>query len=470
MNDRYSDTIAAISTAPGLGAIGILRVSGPATLSLSAQFLLLGGKPIPLPTLESFHKKQIFCDFSHSGILLDKIVFLFSKGPNSFTGEDLAEFHFHGNPILLRQALELFFQSGARPANPGEFTKRAFLNKKIDLTEAESIGRLIHSRSRFELELSQKNLFGEISKLASKIRSEVLGIKAELEAEIDFSTEDLTYESLEERKSRLRKLNLFCEDIILRSNRADRLIHRSKVVLFGEPNVGKSSLMNQILGKERSIISEVPGTTRDYISEDYSIAGIPIQLIDTAGIRDTTDQIEKLGIQQSLREAESADIKLIIFDLSRPMKFGISYWDSIQSKVRERGKLVLVCNKKDQMDSSWDLEKFRESIGSESEVSILSISCKTGEGVSDCIQIIQEFLTGSESSEEYVILEDRQRFHFQKAAEALLSAESLLNAQAPAEIVIKEVDEAVFQIGQVTGSITTEEVLGRIFSVFCVGK
>jgi tRNA modification GTPase len=461
-----SDTIAAISTAPGMGAIGILRLSGKKTLSIASKLLSKKNKPVSKDYILENKRKTIFCnfvDYAVNGHVLDKIIFIFSESPNSFTGEDLAEFHFHGNPILLREALELFYREGARPARPGEFTRRAFLNGKMDLTEAEAIGRLIHSRSRFELELAQKNFFGEISKLTSKLRSEMVGIKAECEAEIDFSTEDLTYESLEQRRTRISRIRTLCESVLQKSERADILIGRSKVVLFGEPNVGKSSLMNRLLGRERSIISDTPGTTRDYITEDINIAGIPIQLVDTAGLRDTDDAIERLGIEQSKREAGIADLKLYLVDTS----LSIDWKEFIDKNHSYLESSILIANKIDQKNSNYESSIFRNKYPN---MQIMEVSCKTGEGIEDLISLIENSLSGSESSDEYIILEDRQKFHFQAIVRALARAEELMIASAPAEIVIKEIDDAVAQIGEVNGVITTEEVLGRIFSTFCVGK
>lgn len=461
-----SDTIAAISTAPGMGAIGILRLSGKKTLSISSKFISIKNQAVSKDYIIGNKRKSIFCNFIDSeanGHVLDKIIFIFSESPNSFTGEDLAEFHFHGNPILLREALELFYREGARPAKPGEFTRRAFLNGKMDLTEAEAIGRLIHSRSKFELELAQKNFYGEISKLTSKLRSEMVGIKAECEAEIDFSTEDLNYESLEQRRERITRIRNLCESVLQKSERADALIGKSKVVLFGEPNVGKSSLMNRLLGRERSIISDTPGTTRDYITEDINIAGIPIQLVDTAGLRDTDDAIERLGIEQSIREAGIADLKLYLIDTSLP----IDWKEFVDKNHRYLESSILIANKIDQKHSNYKESVFTRKFP---KIQIMEVSCKTGEGIEELISLIEKRLSGSESSEEYIILEDRQKFHFQAIIKALSKAEELMLESAPAEIIIKEIDDAVAQIGEVNGVITTEEVLGRIFSTFCVGK
>lgn len=464
---RESDTIAAISTAPGTGAIGILRVSGQLTKGICSQVLTpIRSQEHPSQSLLQKPRMAVYCNFrdpAGQGKVLDRILCLYFQNPHSYTGEDMAEFQFHGNPILLREALEVLYRLGARPALPGEFSKRAYLNGKMALTEAEAVARLIHARSRFELELAQKNLFGEISKLSSRLRSELIGIKAEFEAEIDFSTEDLTYESTQARLERIEKIQELCESLLKKSSRADALIGRSKVVLFGEPNVGKSSLMNRLLGRDRSIISDVPGTTRDYISEDLNLSGIPIRLVDTAGVRDTEDSIEKKGIEQSIREAENADIKLFLIDASEDRD-----WKEFADKNSQYlESSLLIANKIDAKHRSYDRRIFCDRFP---DLEIQEISCKTGEGVECLLESLEKRLAQSEDSSEYVVLEDRHKYHFQEMVVCLQKAKELVQESAPAEIAIKEIDEAIHHVGQINGVVGTEEILGRIFSVFCVGK
>lgn len=435
-------------------------MSGPAALSISSSFLFSKNKFLT-PT-EIRPRVAIQCVFQVGARKVDQILFFYFKGPNSYTGEDLCEFHFHGNPILLREALDAIFRAGARPAKQGEFSRRAFLNEKLDLTEAEAIGRLISARSRFELELAQKNVFGEVSRFISNLRSQLISLKAECEAEIDFSTEDLTYESLEERKSRIETVKSLCQNVISKSDSAEKLIQQLRIVLYGEPNTGKSSLMNLLLGKDRSIISEIPGTTRDYISEEILLEGIPVRLVDTAGVRETTDQIEKLGIERSEKEFQSADIRLVLIDTSKKEE-----WKEFIDKNRERLEgSVLVANKIDIRDSSWDPNLFADL----KESTVCEISCKTKEGISILLGAIKKKAGTMGQSEDYVLLEERQRYHFETIVRCLNNTLHLISDGAPAEIYIKEIDYALSEIGEVNGRVDTEEILGRIFSKFCVGK
>jgi tRNA modification GTPase len=458
-----SDTIAAISTGNIPSAIGIIRLSGENTLSICSKILFGKGKLFTEDYISQNSRKAVYCDLVDGDIRLDQIVFLFFKNPNSYTGEDLAEFSLHGNPILLKKALQLIFSHGARPAREGEFTKRAFLNGKLDLTGAEAIGRLISARSNFELELAQKNVFGEIHRLSSRVRSDLISLKAECEAEIDFSTEDLTYETKEQRKARMLALHELCTKVLRNAKRAESFIEQNKIVIYGEPNTGKSSLLNSLIGRERAIVSNVPGTTRDYLSESFSLNGIPLQLIDTAGVRETEDIIEKMGIERSQNEFANANLRLFLLDVSTPMDFE-SFIESHQLKMQNS---ILVANKIDIADATWQRtkEKF-QSLG----IDLCEVSCKTKQGLEELLNSIQTHLIHIDKSDDFVLLEERNEYYFRQIQEHLSIAINLMETGAPAEIYIKEIDYSLQNVGLINGKVETEEILGRIFSKFCVGK
>lgn len=459
-----NDTIAAISTPMVSGAIGVIRLSGPDTLPICARILSQNSSLLSQEQIEKNPRKAIYCDLGNP-TLLDKIIFLYYKNPYSYTGEDMAEFSLHGNPILLREALELIFLHGARPADRGEFTKRAYLNGKLDLTQAEAISQVIRARSRFELELAQKNKFGEVHRLTSKLRSELINLKSECEAEIDFSTEDLTYESLSQRIERIQEVILLCRSTLLKSERAESLIESTKIVIYGEPNTGKSSLMNLILGKERAIVSDIPGTTRDFLTEEIQISGIPIRLVDTAGIRNTDEKIEKMGIEKSKSEFKSANIKMIVLDASKfqdSLKF-------IQNHFENFENTLIVANKIDMVSKEWDKEAFNKILDNQRE-NYFEISCKSKYGIEDFINNLYQRINCAENPENLILLEDRNKFHFQKILKSLESTLHLIDNNSPAEIYVKEIDEALISIGLINGKIDTEEILGRVFSKFCVGK
>lgn len=462
--NSLSETIAAISTAPGGGAVGILRVSGPNTLQISSKLLHKSQEDIA-----SQPRKAIFSQFYDNQSVLDEILYLFFPSPKSYTGEDMAEFQMHGNPILMKKAFHLILQNGARPSKPGEFTKRAFLNQKLSLTQAEAVHRIISARSNLELELAQKNVQGELKRISSQLRSELLNVKAELEAEIDFSTEDLTYENKDQRIQRINKVRELCNYCLKKSDSANRILSQNKVVLYGEPNSGKSSLMNLILGKDRSIISDIAGTTRDYVSEVMNIDGFPIELVDTAGIRESIDPIEKQGIQRSIEESKKANVRLFVIDVSIPTNWN----DFFEKHSQFMNKSIFIFNKYDiiptNLINSFEWISFLEKIKPLSLGQIF-VSCKTKQGISELISMIHKYLIETSSSSEYILLEDRQKFHFEKIESHLIKALENLNSNCPAEIIVLDINEALEQIGELNGKVSNEEVLGRIFSIFCVGK
>lgn len=457
-----NDTIAAISSGNIPSAIGIIRLSGEDTLSICAKVLFGKGSLFSPDFIASNPRKAIYCDFVDEGNRLDQIVFLFFKNPNSYTGEDLAEFYLHGNPILLKKALQVIFKHGARPAREGEFTKRAFLSGKLDLTGAEAIGRLISARSSFELELAQKNVFGEIHRLSSRVRSDLISLKAECEAEIDFSTEDLTYETKEERKSRMIALYELCVKVLKNAKRAESFIEHNKIVIYGEPNTGKSSLLNSLIGRERAIVSNVPGTTRDYLSESFSLNGIPLQLIDTAGVRETEDSIERMGIERSQNEFANANLRLFVLDISAELDFD-KFMSQHESKIKDS---ILVANKIDIAHSTWKETSARFQANG---IHPCEVSCKTKEGLEELLNSIHTHLIHIDKSDDFVLLEERNEYYFLKIQDHLKTAIDLMET-APAEIYIKEIDYALENVGLINGKVGTEEILGRIFSKFCVGK
>lgn len=459
-----TETIAAISTSLFPSAIGVIRVSGPGTIHICTQVLQRSNKPLTSETILSNIQKTLYCEFTHNEKKIDQIIFVFFQSPHSYTGEDLAEFHLHGNPILLSKALEIIFSLGARPAEKGEFTKRAYLSGKLDITEAEAIGRLISARSRLELELAQKNVFGEIHKLESKLRSSLMNLKAECEAEIDFSTEDLTFESFEERRARLISVKELCLKVLKDSERANNILEKLKIVIYGEPNTGKSSLMNILLGKERAIVSPIAGTTRDFLSEEIQLGGIPIQLVDTAGVRETDDHIEKMGIQKSEKEFATANIRLVVVDISQPPDSVFLYKYSEKLK----GSIVL-WNKSDIKQKDWTSELKMEWM-KKFDCQIVEISCTLNKGIEELLKTIENKIQTTDISDELILLEDRNKYLFKKIVESLSLAEKHMLENAPVEIYVKEIDFALEAIGKINGKVDTEEILGRIFSKFCVGK
>ena len=316
-----AETIVAISTGAGPAAIGVVRISGRGVVDCLARHCRT---PDGLCVdFRSRGREQILCDLidERAGII-DQALVCFFAGPHSYTGEDVAEFSLHGNPILLRTFVDSALRGAAgkvRPARPGEFTKRAYLNGRLDLSQAEAVHRMITARSQFELEAGRKNLYGEISRLTSRFRSALIHLKAETEAEVDFSTEDLTFNTLAERKAQVRALVQKLDELLRRARETQRISAGFQIALVGVPNAGKSSLLNSILGWERAIVSPVAGTTRDYVAEEILYDGVPVRFVDTAGIRETADVVEEQGVRMSLDMIRKSDLVLHLIDASLPV-------------------------------------------------------------------------------------------------------------------------------------------------------
>ncbi len=463
--DSYSsDTIIAVATAPGRGAVGLVRISGPNALSIIEKFCRRANVPGSLdgppteagdaPPFARSPRKQFFCKISDaSDADLDTGLVVYFPGPHSYTGENTAELSLHGNRLLLRDFVRAVTDSGlARPADAGEFTRRAFLHGKMDLAQAEAVRRIVDARSEFELKSGRRALAGELSRMVSRFRSALIGLKAETEAEVDFSDEDLTFESREKRRLRVESLLGEIEKIVEGGQAALRLADGFQIALAGVPNAGKSSLLNRMLGWDRSIVSETPGTTRDYVTEEFQIDGVSVRLVDTAGLRATEDSVEEEGVRRSKKEIHRSEIVLHVIDGSRP-----DYAEPFEA----RPNVIDVVNKSDQLhaDSAWKRLKG----------SGVLVSCVTGRGFDELRNTIHKMMFAGVSHEP-MLLEERQRYHFLKIRDALRAVLSLWNDRAPDEITALEIDRALEHCGEITGRISTEEILGRIFSLFCVGK
>lgn len=459
MNESFiyrQDTIAAISTGNAPGAIGILRLSGPGVLCLLDKHCLDSQKQSF--QFETRPREAIYCNLIDAkSQIVDDIVAIFYKNPYSYTGEDLAELNLHGNPILLRRALQMFTEAkDCRPAEPGEFTLRAYRNNRMDLIQAEAVHRIISARSDMELEAGRKNLYGELSRQLSLFRSAIIHLKAETAAEVDFSEEDLTFASKAARVDQINGILSSIDQLLERGARTEKLRHGFQVALVGVPNAGKSSLLNAILGWDRAIVAPLAGTTRDYISEEILLDGISVRFVDTAGLRKTVDHIEAQGMQFAKQIMQQSHLVLHLIDGAQdPYDLPDLNIDS---------KIVYILNK---IDLSDHREFYLEQLG---DVNLISLSCKTRDGLNNLHELLKMEIFKGQREQDPLLLEDRHRYHFIEIKKSLFNVLQLWDEGAPDEIVAMEIDRALDGTGQITGRIDTEEVLGRIFSVFCVGK
>jgi tRNA modification GTPase len=441
------DTIAAVSTASGRSGIGIVRVSGALSGAIARGVLGL----IPKPRLATWAK---FCD--GKGQELDSGLALWFCGPSSYTGEDLLELHGHGNPVLLAALLRYCCELGARQAQPGEFTKRAFLNGKLDLAQAEGVSALIEAKSLSAARGALRSLSGEFSERVRGLKDQLVDLRARIEASLDFPEEDLDLDLHQVISERLRQVSSDVGDILTGASKGKLLTDGVKVTLLGRPNVGKSSIMNRLAKEDVAIVTEIPGTTRDALRESVQIGELPVLLTDTAGIRETDDVVEKLGVGRALDEMDSADLVLIVTDASR----GIEQVDVELAERVPIGKSVIWVQNK------IDLLAHRSSSGEFLNHPVVGISAKTGFGFETLEQAILDGLGCADLDEG--VFSARER-HLSALRQVLHSVQSALCLQN-LELVADDLRRAQLALGAIVGEITSDDLLGEIFSRFCIGK
>ncbi|PIQ24201.1 tRNA uridine-5-carboxymethylaminomethyl(34) synthesis GTPase MnmE [bacterium (Candidatus Blackallbacteria) CG17_big_fil_post_rev_8_21_14_2_50_48_46] len=446
-----NDTIAAISTPVGVGAIGIVRLSGVAALD-TARKIFAGAEPVS-------HRASLgLIRDPQSGETLDQALFLYMQGPRSFTGEDVVELHCHGGLHLLRSVLNLCLAAGARPASPGEFSQRAFLNGKLDLTQAEAIMDLIHSRSDPALFQATHQLEGQLSAPIRALREQLLDILAAIEANIDFPDE---VDPVPEAEiASIVTLALTQAEKLLATHQAGRIWKEGlRLALIGQPNVGKSTLLNRLLRYERAIVSEIPGTTRDTVEDDCFLGGIPVRLVDTAGLRQTTDTVEKIGIERSLQAFEEADLVLLVLDSARGLT---DYEQELMPRLAAK-QGVVVWNKIDQVEQRPELE------------SVLDwpqawVAALENQGMESLEALLQAEILKHQPLEFSVTINERHRLCLLRSQEALIKAQETLTAGLPSDFLAIDLKEATVAFGEMIGASVSDEVIDRVFHRFCVGK
>ena len=438
-----SDTIVAPATPPGYGGISIVRISGSLSTKLTKQIC-------KRKTSFSHRRPTLSSVYNVVGNIIDDAVFTFFKSPHSYTGEDVLEISCHGNPIIVDQVVSTVCSFGARLADPGEFTKRAFLNGKLDLVQAESVSKLIESRSVEAANINSKILSGSLSKKLNTIRESVVSVLAELEFEFDISENESSIPNLMTKSSNAINNSILACDNLIASYADGRLFnHGARVVIYGNPNVGKSTLLNALLQKDRAITSEVPGTTRDTVDADIVLGGIPVTLIDTAGIRSASSDVESAGIKRSYDEMKNAD--LLINVVTNEDEVG----ETIQSK-----NTVIVFNKVDLVSPP---EKLTD---------IIPVSALLGDGVASLKNIIKERLISKNTpGSDIVLTTRRQQIAITDCKNSLIESLKYLNEDAPElEIVAFELRESINHIDALMGKTTVDDILNKVFSGFCVGK
>ena len=449
LND--SSTIAAISTANGVGGIGVVRVSGKHALKIAKNICNVDLSP-RVAEFTSFKDKK--------NVTLDQGIVIYFPTPASFTGEDIVEFQGHGGVVVLNLILNACLSFGASLAEPGEFTKRAFLNNKLDLSQAESVADLINASTEAAAKSAINSLRGVLSIKINSLLKNLTDLRMFVEACLDFPEEDINFIDQGKVDKKLKNLN---EDVseILNSARHGQLLRDGvKVALIGQPNVGKSSLMNQLAKESKAIVTEIPGTTRDPIKSDISIQGIPIHLTDTAGLRDTEDIVEKLGIEKTWESIKEADITLILVDVTDNDG---SYEDKIKKELPKGNKTIIIKNK-------IDLLKQKARVDEQDNVLQIFISAINGDGIKLVEKEILKIVRREEHSsnqEDLFMARTRHIEALEKVKHALNKA--VFNLQAP-ELVAEELMIAQKSLSKITGEFSSDDLLGQIFGQFCIGK
>ena len=453
-------TIAAIATPPGEGSIGVIRVSGPNSRSILERLFRPRRKSPSLRSHHLYHGDII----GTSGAVLDEVLIAFMGAPQTYTGEDTLEIYCHGGPLILKNILHEVLRAGARQAEPGEFTKRAFLNNRMDLSQAEAVMASIAASSEQELARAMSHLKGSLQEKIRGFASRAIDLAARLEASIDFPDEET---SLPDTETFANEAGGLAGDISrLAATYEEGRLYREglQAVIAGKPNVGKSSILNRLVGEDRAIVTHIPGTTRDLIREKVRIRGIPVELTDTAGIRDTEDLIEARGVELVYDKISVADLVIFVLDGSLP----ISEEDRAIARAIEGKQFLSVINKSDLAQAFSEAEI--ESLLSGSRP--LKISAKHDRSMDPLRDAIYETdSTGrAEIREDAVIADARHKRALEKAVASLEKARAGTAAGLPAELVIIEVRDALQALGEITGETVDAEVLDRIFSTFCIGK
>jgi len=461
---KFHDTIAAIATARGEAGIGIVRVSGPLALPIATNLFRSprAVSPAQLPTYTLTYGHVV--DTNASDAIVDEVLLGIMRAPKTYTGEDIVEFNCHGGIVPLKAVLDLVVKQGARLAEPGEFTKRAFLNGRLDLAQAEAVAELIAAKTDLSRKIAIEALAGKLSETVNQLNDRIAALLAEIEASVDFPEEDLDFMKVEAQLKCACTVQTELTGLLETADEGRLISEGVNVAILGKPNVGKSSLLNALVGTARAIVTEMPGTTRDTIEEAINISGIPLKLFDTAGIRRTDDIVEQQGVQRSKAVLDKAELLLLMFDASQPLNDAdMELLQTVQSQ-----KAILILNKTDlpTVISAGAL------LAHCPEKRAVETAIPQGKGLDALKTAVSEELLGDAFvvGESPIVTNARHQDALRRAHDGLNYAiESLANGMPP-ELVAVDLRISLDALGDIVGKTTTEDILDRIFSQFCVGK
>lgn len=481
---KLNDNIVALATPAGAGAIAVIRVSGPDAINITAPlFRAKSNKDLRETPSHTLHLGNIL----DGERILDEVLVSVFHGPRSYTGENTIEISCHGSPYIQQEIIQLLIRKGCRSAEAGEFTLRAFLNGKMDLSQAEAVADLISSENQASHQMAMQQMRGGFSNEIQKLRQELLNFASLIELELDFAEEDVEFANREEFQSLVSRIEQVLKKLIDSFAVGNVLKNGIPVAIVGEPNVGKSTLLNALLNEERAIVSEIAGTTRDTIEDEISIGGVGFRFIDTAGIRETKDVVESIGIKRTFEKINQAQVVLYLFDTSRlrhvelvsassnPEEDGLTL-DQIKLEIEKiknqfpQKPLVIVANKIDQL-SEAQIKQLNVSLSSVEGSSYLPISAKTGEGVEELQQKLLQFVnTGELRNNNTIVTNSRHYNALLSALEEINKVQEGLNQNLSGDLLAIDIREALHYFGEITGEITNDDLLGNIFANFCIGK
>ena len=448
-----TDVICALSTAPGMGAIALIRLSGSGSISILEKHLSKNGPYVA--------RRAYFGAFLRNGALIDEVVATVFQGPNSYTGEDVVEIACHGSVFIQEQIIHALIDSGARLADPGEYTLRAFMNGKMDLSQAEAVADLIASESAAGHQVAIQQMRGGFSNDLKVLREELIHFASLVELELDFAEEDVEFANRADLLELIAKISKKIRSLVDSFQVGNVIKKGVPVAIIGAPNAGKSTLLNKLLNEERAIVSEIAGTTRDTIEDEISIEGIKFRFIDTAGIRHTTDEVESIGIRKAYEKVEQAAIVLFLFDALEPMEEFERQWAELKTAFEGR-KVIVLWNKSDKTsDKPKTIEGYKT----------MPISALQGKGIEELKrELIAEINLNPLHNRETIVSNVRHVRALSLALEALTRADEGLRNSITGDFLAQDIRQALFHLGEITGEISTDDLLDNIFSKFCIGK
>jgi tRNA modification GTPase len=460
-------TICAISTSPGTGAIAVIRLSGSEAVSITEKIFRSPNKTKKLQEqpANTLHFGQI----SFNNEVIDEVVVALFRAPHSFTGEDIVEISCHGSVFIQQKLLEILVENGARLARPGEFTQRAFLNGKMDLSQAEAVADVIASSSSAAHKLALKQMRGGFSKEINELRDQLLHFTAMVELELDFSEEDVEFADRTELRKLAEKVELLLRKLKNSFQLGNVIKNGIPVAIVGETNVGKSTLLNALLNEDKAIVSEIHGTTRDVIEDVVNIHGTAFRFFDTAGIRETVDQIESLGIERTYHKLSEATVVLLVVDTQNPYPVVKGRIDKIRKRITNGQKLIIVANKTD-VGNAETIDELKKLTLRENENRVFIVA-REKQNLEVLIELMSHAVNTEALNQEDVIVSNARHFEILKNAHAAIERVLTgLGTNITGDFLSQDIRECLHYLGEITGEITTHEVLGHIFKNFCIGK